>query len=57
MWRGQQDSMFYYLQQSINMIGEGNKTQLYSLNMKLAFIVNRLLKKITIKQYYMQGKH
>jgi tetratricopeptide (TPR) repeat protein len=38
MWRGQQDSMFYYLQQSINMIGERNKTQLYSLNMKLADI-------------------
>ena len=38
MWRGQQDSMFYYLQQSINMIGDGNKTQLYSLNMKLADI-------------------
>lgn len=38
MWRGQQDSMSYYLQQSINMIGKGNKTQLYSLNMKLADI-------------------
>lgn len=38
MWRGQQDSMSYYLQQSIRMIGENNRTQLYSLNMKLADI-------------------
>lgn len=38
MWRNQQDSMFYYLKQSINMTGKGNKKQLYSLNMKLADI-------------------
>lgn len=38
MWRIQQDSMFYYLQQSINTVGKGNKTQLYALNMKLADI-------------------
>ncbi|MDO4161067.1 MAG: tetratricopeptide repeat protein [Prevotellaceae bacterium] len=38
MWRGQQDSMVYYLQQSISMIDEKNKPQLYSLNMKLADI-------------------
>lgn len=38
MWRNQQDSMFYYLKQSINMAGKENKNQLYSLNMKLADI-------------------
>lgn len=38
MWRGQQDSMSYYLQLSIRMIGENNRTQLYSLNMKLSDI-------------------
>lgn len=37
-WRGQQDSMTYYLQQSISMIGEKDKAQLYSLNMQLADI-------------------
>lgn len=31
MWRGQQDSMSYYLLQSIQLIGEKNKAQLYSL--------------------------
>lgn len=38
MWRGQQDSMSYYLQQSINMTDEKNKNQLFSLYMKLADI-------------------
>ncbi len=38
MWRGQQDSMSYYLLQSIQLIGEKNKAQLYSLYMKLADI-------------------
>ncbi len=38
MWRRQQDSMSYYLQQSILIIGENNKAQLYSLYMKLANI-------------------
>lgn len=37
-WRGKQDSISYYLQKAISMIGENEKSQLYSLYMKLADI-------------------